>query len=395
MKIFINNYSLICSLGSTKEEVSKKLFSEKLLNDPKMYELVDKQVTPTFDITCDLPAIPAELAKYNSRNNQFILKCLNDLSSEISGMIQKYGSSRIGVVFGTSTSGIDEGIKAMSSARDGKLPDKYDYSIQEIGSPSSFIKEKLNLESIAYTISTACSSGARAFIEGKNLIKNGICDVVIVGGSDSLNDLTLNGFHCLEAISLKRTNPFSKNRTGINIGEGCALFLLTSENLSQKPSLELLGAGESTDAYHISSPDPSGEGAASAMKMALAQAKLEPSNIDYINLHGTGTIKNDEMEAKAVSSLFKNTPVSSTKPLVGHTLGAAGAIEAAFCALSLEKEYSNGSLPIHFFDGEEDEELEKLNFVKNKSNVSPLICMSNSYAFGGNNASLIIGYNNG
>jgi len=388
MRVFIQNFSLNCALGSTKENIAKKLFHTQKLNESSSFRLIDQSNTPVLKVEEDLPVIPKELKNFHSRNNQLILKTIIEIREDIDLLKSKYGAKRIGVVFGTSTSGVDEGIRALKLASDEALPESYKYEVQEIGSPSSFIKEYLRLESIAYTISTACTSGARTFIEARNLLKNDICDVVIVGGSDSLNDLTLNGFHSLEAISLERTNPMSKKRKGINIGEGCALFLLTKE----KSQLELLGCGESTDAYHISSPDPSGAGAIAAMKMALEDAKIDTDKIDYINLHGTGTIKNDEMEALAVSSLFRNSPlVSSTKPFVGHTLGAAGAIELAFCALCLDQKLSESKLPVHHWDECIDEGIASLNFVKSKSSKDVKVCMSNSYAFGGNNVSLILG----
>lgn len=388
MRVFIQNFSLNCALGSTKENIAKKLFHTQELNDSSSFRLIDKSITPVFKVQEDLPTIPTELENFHSRNNQLILEAIIQIREDIDHLKSKYGAKRIGVVFGTSTSGVDEGIRALKSAKYVDLPETYNYEVQEIGSPSLFIKEYLELESIAYTISTACTSGARTFIEARSLLKNDICDVVIVGGSDSLNDLTLNGFHSLEAISLERTNPMSKKRKGINIGEGCGLFLLTKE----KSQLELLGCGESTDAYHISSPDPSGTGAIAAMRMALEDAKIDTDKVDYINLHGTGTIKNDEMEALAVSSLFKNIPlVSSTKPFVGHTLGAAGAIELAFCALCLDKNLSNSKLPVHHWDECVDEEIARLNLVQSKSSKDVNICMSNSYAFGGNNVSLILG----
>lgn len=383
MKVFINDFSLNCALGNNQEEVCCALFSDKL-NESIEFNLVDGQTTPILTVHANLPNISNELNQFNSKNNQFILMALNNMKDSIQEVVDEYGKNRIGVIVGTSTSGIFEGIDAIKNIQEDKLPSNYDYSLQEIGSPSLFIKEYLDLDSIAYTISTACSSGARSFIEGKQLIENDICDAVIVGGSDSLNELTLNGFHSLEAISTNRTNPFSKNRQGINIGEGASLFLLTKNS----GKFEVLGVGESTDGHHISSPDPSAAGAIEAMKMALADANLEPNKIDYINLHGTGTIKNDEMESLAVSTLFPNNPpVSSTKPFVGHTLGAAGAIELAFCLLSIK----NKKLPIHHWDSEVDDSINTLNLVGPTSKIEPQICMSNSYAFGGNNTSIIVG----
>jgi len=203
----------------------------------------------------------------------------------------------------------------------------------------------------------------------------------------------LNGFDSLEAVSSERTKPFSQNRQGINIGEGAALFIVSKENIfNHKNCLKILGLGESSDAYHISSPHPAGVGAIKAMKSALANAKLEAGDIDYINLHGTGTIKNDSMESLAVHSVFPNLPyVSSTKPMTGHTLGAAGAIELAFICLVLLSDQTK--LPIHHWDEDFDPDLKPLNYVKESDNKMVSFCMSNSYAFGGNNVSVIVGRN--
>lgn len=389
MRIYLNNFSLNCALGLNREEVAHNLFAVSEMDCSEFFTLVDGQRTPILTVTGDLPEIPKKLEKFDSRNNRMILKTLVDLQEDIGQLIKKYGRSRIGVVYGTSTSGIKEGIEAIYAEENQALPKDYNYAIQEMASPSEFIKEYLQLDSIAYTISTACTSGARTFIEAQSYLENGLCDVVLVGGCDSLNDLTLNGFHCLEAISTNRTNPFSGNRKGINIGEGAALFILSKE----RSSVQLLGTGESSDAYHISSPDPSGKGALSAMNMALAAAGLKANEIDYLNLHGTGTQKNDEMEAIAVNELFgSRIAVSSTKPLVGHTLGAAGAIELAFCALALDEKYNpNGFVPLHFWDQERNEKMPELNFQNSFQSLYPKICMSNNYAFGGNNTSLIIG----
>ena len=253
-----------------------------------------------------------------------------------------------------------------------------------MGSPSEFLKEYLDLQGPAYTISCACSSGAKALAAAKRLLENDLCDAVIAGGVDTICELTLRGFNSLELIDDKLCLPFSKNRQGLNIGEGGAFFLLTRE----KSKLQLCGSGESSDAYHHSSPQPEGKGAISAMQNALKDAELSASDIDYINLHGTGTKQNDAMEATAVNHIFgEKTYCSSTKPLTGHTLGAAGAIEAAFCCMTLTEQTS----PYHHWDGESDPELALLNF----SNPSkPRYALSNSFAFGGNNCSLIFGVDN-
>jgi len=220
----------------------------------------------------------------------------------------------------------------------------------------------------------------------RRLLAMDLCDAVLCGGVDSLCRLTLNGFTALEAVSAERCNPFSLNRNGINIGEAAALFLMTRE----PASVALLGAGASSDAHHISAPEPGGRGALQAMRKALAQADLTPEQIGYLNLHGTATQHNDAMESRAVAELFAaGVPCSSTKPLTGHTLGAAGALEAAFCWLSLQP---GATLPPHVWDAVIDPQLPALDFVlPGQTLKGPRNLMSNSFAFGGNNVSLILG----
>lgn len=258
-----------------------------------------------------------------------------------------------------------------------------------MSSPAAFIKDYLQLQGPAYCVSTACSSSGKVFASARSLIENDLCDAVIVGGSDSLCDMTLNGFDSLEAISSELCLPFSANRKGINIGEGAALFIMSR----QKSQVALLGVGESSDAHHISAPHPEGAGAVSSMQMALSDAGISSNDVGYLNLHGTGTELNDLMEGKAVHQVLPTTTiVSSTKPLTGHTLGAAGATELAFCWLALNQQGPKYSLPKHAYDGHYDQEIPPLTLASSETHCSDLsIAMSNSFAFGGNNVSVIIG----
>ena len=216
---------------------------------------------------------------------------------------------------------------------------------------------------------------------------------MLCGGVDSLSDLTLQGFTALEATSESLCNPFSRNRNGINIGEAAALFLMTRE--PGNAAIALLGGGASSDAYHISAPEPEGRGALAAMRQALATAGCTPEEVDYLNLHGTATAHNDAMESQAVSTLFpQGVACSSSKPLTGHTLGAAGALEAAFCWLALSPLNPDQQLPPHRWDGEPDPALPALQLVAAGMRMNPTRprrMMSNSFAFGGNNISLFLG----
>jgi 3-oxoacyl-[acyl-carrier-protein] synthase-1 len=213
----------------------------------------------------------------------------------------------------------------------------------------------------------------------------------VVGGADSLCRMTLNGFGALEALSPGLCNPFSANRDGINIGEGAAAFLLTPD----AATVNLLGAGETSDAYHISAPDPDGAGAIGAMEQAIGDAAIAPDEIAYVNLHGTGTALNDAMESRAVRAIFPAaTPCSSTKAMTGHTLGAAGAVEAAFLWLALHPAFNPGRLPPHLWDGAPDPDLPSLTLVEPGTpfDLGPGAAMlSSSFAFGGNNVALVLG----
>lgn len=388
--IYLNALGMINALGNNPMQVAQALFSADTHSMESSNDWIPGRTTLTGAVQHPLPEIDSHLSYFSSRNNQLLLAAIRQIESEIRTIIHRYGSHRVGIVLGTSTSGISETELALSHKHHhGHLPQSYAYAQHEFGSPAAFLSAWLGLDAPAYTISTACTSSAKAFQSARNLIKHGICDAVLVGGVDSLCKLTLGGFHALESIASSRCNPMSKNRAGINIGEGAAVFIMSKE---QSPNaLELLGIGESNDAYHISSPHPEGKGAIEAMLRALKDADIDTKYIQYLNLHATATEKNDAMESLAVSHVFPDGVLcSGTKPLTGHTLGAAGATELAFCALSIQHD----QLPMHRWDGEFDTSLPKLNlvtqpcaFVKNK----PRICMSNSFAFGGSNVSMIIG----
>ena len=340
----------------------------------------------------ELPAMPAAFAAFDCRCNQLLLAAMQQIAGPLDAMLKRYGPARIGVVLGTSNSGIGEGEAAVAAVhKTGARPTSYAYAQQEIGMPGPFLARLLGVMGPAYTVSTACTSGAKAFAAGRRLLRSGLCDAVVVGGVDPLTGLTVNGFASLESLSPDICNPLSANRRGINIGEAATLFVMTREPLDDH-RIALLGVGESSDAHHISAPEPSGRGAEAAMRGALADAGLPPEAIGYLNLHATATPQNDAMESKAVARVFPGgVPLSGTKPMTGHTLGTAGAIEAAFCWMAI----SHGRLPPHCWDGQADAALPTLTLTSTGSRFADSdtvrACMSNSFAFGGNNASLIIG----
>ena len=389
MSCFITAYGLISALGEGVDASAEALLAWQAKGSTPLTRhnqaLLDGRLTPVGRVEGELPAIPAALAPYASRNNQLLLAALAQIRHALGEALATFGPARVGLVLGTSTAGIGEAELAVAAARRGEaVPLVFDYRQQELGSPSEFLARHLGLEGPAYTLSTACSSSARAFISGQRMLAAGLVDAVLVGGADSLCGLTLNGFDSLESLSGTLCQPFDNGRQGINIGEGAALFLLSR----QPAPLALLGVGESSDAWHISAPHPDGVGAEAAMGMALAQAGLTPEQVGYINLHGTATRLNDVMESQAVYRLFGDrVPCSSTKPLTGHVLGAAGAIEAALACLLLER-----ALPLppqRVMTG--DPALAPIRLVSGTTPLATPRILSNSFAFGGNNVSLLFG----
>ena len=395
MTAYLNALGVICALGRDKSEVARNLFAGDCSGMRSEAGWVPERSLPVAAVRGELAPIPAELAQQASRNNQLLLEAALQIREDIDHAIQTYGRDRIGVVLGTSTSGIHEASRGLAHyIREHHFPADYDYQQQELGAPANFLADWLQLSGPAYVISTACTSSARALMSAQRLLDLGVCDAVLCGGVDSLCKLTLNGFSALEAVSEQRCNPFSVNRNGINIGEAAALFLM-SKSASDGQSIALLGSGASSDAHHISAPEPTGRGALQAMRKALSRANLQPAQIGYLNLHGTATQHNDAMESLAVATLFpQGVPCSSTKPMTGHTLGAAGALEAAFCWLSLSTNNREQALAPHVWDGQPDPELPALDWVTptdRLTSIAPRYLMSNSFAFGGNNVSLIIG----
>jgi 3-oxoacyl-[acyl-carrier-protein] synthase-1 len=392
MNTYLNALGIICNLGTGKAAVAEALFAGDDSRIRPERGWIPNHEPPLGSVHAELPPVPAALRHRDNRNNRLLLAAALEIEADIRAAIATHGPARIGVVLGSSTTGIEEATHGIAAYRhDGAWPADYHYSHQELGAPAEFLAEWLGLSGPSYGISTACTSGARALMSAQRLLRMGLCDAVLCGGVDTLCRLAINGFHALEAVDMQRCDPFSRHRRGINIGEAAALFLMTREN----GAVQLLGGGASSDAYHMSSPDPEGKGARKAMEDALRSARLNAAQIDYINLHGTATEHNDSMESQAVAGMFGHTvPCSSTKSLTGHTLAAAGALEAALCWLSLTDVRAERRLPPHVWDGEADLALPVLNFAHVGSHLPAggrRYVMSNSFAFGGNNASLILG----
>jgi 3-oxoacyl-[acyl-carrier-protein] synthase-1 len=381
--------AMVNALGRHPDEIWPRLIRGDQSGFQTREDLVPGRKLVVAEVAGALPAVPDRLRRYACRNNSLTLAALEQIEKPISDLIQAVGRQRIGVVMGTSTSGVGDAEAAIRHrVETGSLAHSFHYAQLEFGGVSGFVAELLGLTGPAYTISTACSSGARALVSARSLLALGICDAVIAGATDTLCGLTSNGFAALQVLSEGITNPSSAHRDGLTLGEGSALFLVTRE----AAGIQLRGVGDSSEAHHMSAPDPDGLGAEQAMRGALADAGLQPEEIAYLNLHGTGTSLNDRMESSAIARVFAQPPpCSSTKSLVGHTLGAAGAMEAGFCWLVLSR--SSGeelALIPHAYDGQQDAELAALPLVGADAQVPRGPVMTNSFGFGGNNCTLIL-----
>lgn len=341
----------------------------------------------------ELPAIPQALARHDCRNNQLALVSYQAIREEVEAALGRFGPRRVGIVVGSSTGGVAEAEAAVRQQESGGAVSPRFHPIQlEYGGLAEFLRDLSGASGPAYALSTACSTGAKALVSGRTLLEMGVCDAVVAGAVDTLCGLTAGGFDALQALSSGVSNPMSAARDGLVLGEASALFLM----LRDEGGIQLLGGGESSDAHHISAPDPEGRGAEAAMRAALREAGCGPGDVAYLNLHGTGTPHNDSMESLAVSRVFPDgVPASSTKPLVGHTLGASGAIEAGFCWLVLDRARDGRiELPPHRFDGVRDPSLPAIELVASgdtaPAGAAPRV-MTNSFGFGGSNCTLVLG----
>ena len=360
-----------------------------------------------FDV-CDLPTwigqvrgvdsvgLPGALAAFDCRNNRLAELALaqDGFVQAVEQAVARHGAHRVGLFVGTSTSGMLQTEQAYRRRdADGALPGDFDYSgTHSTASLAAFLGERLGLRGPACVISSACSSSAKVFATAQRMIGAGLVDCAVVGGVDTLCLTTLYGFHSLELLSPGPCRPYDVARNGLSLGEAAAFALL--EAAPRHPADDevlLLGSGESSDAHHMSSPHPEGLGARLAMQQALAQCDLQPSDIDYINLHGTATPSNDAAEGHAVAGLFgPGTSCNSTKGGTGHTLGAAGGLEAVFCLLALRDGFMPGSPGTQVLDPA----IAGPQRLRYRSTAEPArlgFAMSNSFGFGGTNCSLVLG----
>ena len=333
--------------------------------------------------------LPAALAAWECRNNRLAWLSLNQdgFAGQVKDAIDRYGAARVALVLGTSTASIGATEEAYRRLDAGRIPaDLARPGVHMPHSLTAFVADALGVRGPALTVSTACSSSAKVFASAERMIRLGVVDAAVVGGVDTLCGSVLFGFNSLELVSPEPCRPFDRKRRGLSIGEAAGFALL--ERADAAPGApRLLSYGESSDAHHMSTPHPDGLGAELALRDALRRAGLEAREVDYINLHGTASLKNDEVEAALIGRTFPaSTRASSTKGFTGHTLGAAGIVEAAITLLAIE----HGVVPGNVGADDPDPACGP-QFAWRNERRGVRIALSNSFGFGGNNACLAFG----
>jgi 3-oxoacyl-[acyl-carrier-protein] synthase-1 len=389
----VRTYTLVSALGAGRAAHADALRDARSALAPQRFE--SAELDTWLGIVDGLDTIDgaAALGDFDCRNNRLALAGLeaDDFAPQVAAAARRHGSARIGVFLGTSTSGILQ-TEIAYRHRDpatGALPPWLHYAgTHNTYALAAFVRSRLALGGPAFVVSTACSSSAKVFASAARAIALGVIDAAVVGGVDSLCMTTLYGFRSLELLSSDVCRPWVAGRRGLSLGEGAAFALLERETPgAAAPAAWLLGAGETSDAHHMSSPQPEGLGAAAALRAALDDAGLAPSDVQYLNLHGTGTPGNDAAEDAAVVAVFGRTlPCSSTKGATGHTLGAAGGVEAALSMLALEL----GLMPAGPNRRAPDPALQA-GYLDAPQSAPLAVVASNSFGFGGSNACLVFG----
>jgi 3-oxoacyl-[acyl-carrier-protein] synthase-1 len=388
-RVPVTAYTLATALGTGLDVHREALRSGRSGLAAQRFESVELPTWLGVVPGVEEQVLPPELASFDCRNNRLALQALqaDGFLQQVARARTRWGAARVGVYMGTSTSGILQ-TELAYRRRDpvsGALPADFHYAqTHNTYSVAAFVRQVLNLHGPAFVVSTACSSSAKVFGHAARMIELGLIDAAVVGGVDSLCLTTLYGFHSLELLSTEICRPWDAQRHGLSLGEAAAYALL--ERQSDTPQAWLLGCGESSDGHHMSSPHPQGAGAAEAMQAALAQAGLQAGDIDYLNLHGTATPNNDAAEDLAVGAVFGAVPCSSTKGATGHTLGAAGGVEAAIAMLSLEMQWMPAGLNVRTLDP-----TLHANYLRSPRPAALRHVASNSFGFGGSNACLVFG----
>jgi 3-oxoacyl-[acyl-carrier-protein] synthase-1 len=376
--------SACSALGPSTGEALEALAAGRSGLTPSPLELPFETWCGAMDRT--LPAPPEPIARYDTRLLRITLLAFEGVASPVAAAVHRWGSDRVAVILGTSTGGIEQTEEAYRwLRRDGRVPAWFDLDRQHaFHLPAEALAELVGARGPRYVISTACSSGGKTLAAARRLIEAGVIDAALTGAVDGLCQTTLRGFHSLSILSARPCRPFSSERAGISIGEGAGLLLVERDG---DAAVELLGVGESSDAFHMSSPDPEGHGAKAAMAAALGQAGLTPADVGHINTHGTGTKHNDLAESKAIFDMFgADVPVVSTKGYTGHLLGAGGAVEAVFAVSALDRGWIPASLGSDPVDGEV-----RMRVNLERRDLRCRAVLSNSFGFGGSNVSVLFG----
>lgn len=384
MPLPITGFNLCNSLGSNRQQVRDALYEGRHGLTPNTFEVPFETVVGALNV--ELPELPEAAKPWSTRSAQIAALLLADLEPQLAAMRARWPADRIGILMGTSTAGADVTEAAYRDfVHTGSLPEGYDlWRHHTYGAILEVVRQLTGANGPAWMHSTACTSSAKPLASARRLIRAGVLDAAIVGGIDTLCAMTLSGFHCLGALSGTECRPFGHKRTGINIGEGGAILLVEREGEGEAL---LEAVGESSDAYHISAPHPEGLGATLAMRRALEEAGCRADQVDHINAHGTGTPLNDSAESAAIAEVFGlEVPVVSTKSYTGHTLGAAGATEAAIALFSLLEGWAPSSLRVD----PKDEKI-AINVIRERTAGTYRRVLSNSFAFGGNNVSVLLG----
>jgi 3-oxoacyl-[acyl-carrier-protein] synthase-1 len=390
MPLAVTAYSVVCATGYGKRDLLGALQDRRGGLTPNDFtaEPLPTWIGRVAGLEAAAWDLPAALAPWECRNNRLAWAGLNtdEFARTVAAARRRYGARRIALVMGTSTAAIDA-TEAFYRYQDEDPANTPPHLRQrELHTPHSlghFVQRALALEGPCFTIATACSSSAKVFCQAERLMRLGLCDAVVVGGVDTLCNSVLYGFASLELLSPQVCRPFGVDRCGLNLGEAAGFVLLERDGAD----LRLLGYGESSDAHHMSAPHPQGLGARLALEQALSRAGLEPAQIQYINLHGTATPKNDAVEAQLVADLFPAaTRASSTKGWTGHTLGAAGSLEAIITFLALQTGCIPGTLNTRKLDAVCGPQIQLDN-----ARDEVRFALSHSFGFGGSNCVLLFG----
>jgi 3-oxoacyl-[acyl-carrier-protein] synthase-1 len=387
--ISIQHYTLTCAAGTGMDAIRQSIATGR--SGLSNIEWPECELNTFLGRVLDLDSIHLDLPpEWISRNNRLAELGLNQdgFSVAVENIKAKYGSGRCGLVIGTSTSSIgrtEEAYKHLDANQNYAQSFQQEY-IHNPHAPGAYVQHRLDIQGPALTISTACSSSAKVFATATRWLEQGLADAVVIGGVDSLCQSIMHGFNSLQLVDTQPCKPFDVNRGGISLGEAAGFAIVT--RASSSDAIHLLGYGESSDAFHMSSAHPQGLGAKQAIDAALARAEVPIDQLDYVNLHGTGTKTNDDIEAQLCQEIFDaQTIYSSTKGWTGHTLGAAGICEAVLTIDALR----TGIVPGNINSSSPDPRVAKQLVLDNSREQAIRYALSNSFGFGGNNCSLVFG----